>query len=187
MLESYRDRGVRSLAEELVKNVKNYANFVDNSQTARNIILNYIVEDLKNSNKAIISEDMNIYIYGTRVLYIPPTTVNKLMHSISVSEIEKIMGEGVTILKKVEGKTMHFEVQIKKIENKEKIAKDISLSVLPQKSFVDEFSKALEEIRSSEKGIIDLSIEFNRESKHTIMTYLNILRKYIKKIGVRAS
>jgi len=185
MLESYRDRGVRGLAKELVKNVKNYANFVDNIQTARNIVLNYIVGDLKNSNRATISEDMNIYIYGTRVLYIPPTTVNKLMHNISVSEIEKIMGEGVTILKKVEGKTAHFEVQIKKIEEKEeKIErKKEKIAVTPQ----DEFSRALEEIRSSEKGIIDLSIEFNRESKHTIMTYLNTLRKYIKKIGVRAS
>jgi len=183
-LERFRDIGTKSLVEELVKEAKTYMNFVDDYKTAHSIISRHIAEDLKKSKRTTVSEDMNMYIYGSRILYIPPSIVGRAMSSISGDDIKKVIGEDVPIAKRVvEDKKVDFEVQVKKREDRETVTvvgRDL------EKKPMDDFSKALEEIEKSERGEISLLIEFNKESKGALRSYLHTIKRYIKSIKVRS-
>jgi len=182
MLMRQRDNGIDSILKQLAKDVKKYANFIDESQKAREIITKHVVDALKSDGAITVREDMNTYPYGSQVFYIPPSVVVKAVNSIAEDKLRELVG-GV-VIKKSEPKGISFKVEG---SIKEVTQDTTSKPSLGLEEPMDEFSQALKKLESSEGGVISLLIEFSKESKSTIRTHLNVLKKYIKKIEVRSS
>jgi len=182
-IERIRDREIKDLAKELVKAVRKYANFVDDLQTTRNTLMSYVKETLSKHKEVMIAKDMNTYIYGSQIFYIPPDLVDKAIQSIQ-KEKDK--------LKETLKKTLEKDVEI---QEKEGVVHIIIPEgppppppppPLPPPS-TDEFSKTIDTIKVADKGLVNLSLEFDKSSKNVIITNLYSLKRYIKRIEVKAS
>jgi len=174
-----RDREIKNLAGELVKTIKKYAGFVDDFQQARTLIVSYVVEDLKEKRIVEIRRDMNVYVYGSQVFYIPPDIVEKTMCSITRDElIQALKGRDVNI---VCGEVARIELIGAPQPQVSAPVKEPQTAVV-----VDEFAKAIEVIKATDKGLVSILIEYDKSSKHTIITFLNALKKYAKRIEVKA-
>ena len=181
-----RHQGIDNLMKDLVNKIKNYANFVTDINLAHNIVLNYVINSLKEEKKVekevIISKDMKTYRYGNKVLYIPPNTVINAAQSIAIDEVREKLGSNVKVERYIDehGNTIF---RVKSVAEIKAEAPSVPLPSLPQQ--LDEFSKAIEYVRSHEGGIITLTIEFNKDNKSSIITYLHGLRRFIKNIEVK--
>jgi len=189
-LRRARDDRLRSLCEDLLDRVKNLAGFIDDTNVARSIILRMVTDDLKNSGKSSISRDMNTFPYQSRLVYIPPSTVTEAMKLISTEDLKKHITESgkaeeIKIVKKIDGITITFEVE-KVISTTTKV-EDLGLHIEEhqQKEDIDFIAKAMNAIDTYDKGEIFMVLSFDTTSKSSLKTYINSLRKYIKKLEVR--
>jgi len=186
MMEEIRNDEIRDVAVELVKAVRKYAGFVDDYYVARDIIMNYVVEELRKGGQrgVEVRKDMNTYIYSSGVVYIPPATVEKAVHAISKDELKKLLGR---------------DVEIEELRPSGIVVR-ITAGGLPQQQStqtqqlilkpLDEFSRTEEMVKSLSRGFISIVIEFDQSSRGTVLSLLQILKKYrnyIKKIEARAS
>ena len=175
--------GIINLAAEFINKVKNYANFVTDVNLARNIILSNVIDGLKHVGAETISKDMNEYPYGNRIFYVPPSTVAEAAQSITNDELRKALGGDIEVLRSIDS---DGNIQFKAIsKDTAGIKTAIQPVSLPSLSSLDIFSKAIEDIKAHDGGIITLTIEFNRDSKRSIIPYLYSLRQFIKDIRVK--
>ena len=181
-----RHQGVDNLVKDLVNKIKNYANFVTDVNLAHNIVLNYVINSLKEEKKVekevIVSKDMNAYLHGNKIFYIPPNIVIKAAQSITIDEVREKLGSNVKVERYVDehGNTIF---RVKSVAEIKAESPSVPLPSPPQQ--LDELSKAIEYVRSHEGGIITLTIEFNKDNKSSIITYLHGLRRFIKNIEVK--
>jgi len=164
---------------ELMKELKGYANFVDNEAVARNVLISQVSESLKKHQRAELSADMNTYVYGQKIFYVPPSLVESVSRSITEDELGKAVG--AKVVKRVEAKGLSFEVP-----SAAKAEREIIVSAEPIRPLAsrDDFSLALEEVKRLDRGLISLLIDFDSKTKSSILVYLQALRNSIKKIEV---
>lgn len=182
-----RDTLMREMSKGIVERVKALANFIDDLGKARSLItLNVVKSFSEGSEECRLSRDMNTVVYGSKIIYIPPSIVEEVVKSISAKDIEeKLMDQSkissITIVKKEEGKMVVFEK--KTIVTVSEVGKAVPQLVKERE--VDQITDAIRILDSYERGEVHMVLTFDKFSRNTIKTYINALRKYIKKLEAK--
>jgi len=206
LLERFKDDGVRSLVEELARSVKSMAGFVDSFEKARTIILGHVIGELKERGESAVSIDMNTYPYGTKILYIPPSLVAKMLGSISEEGLKESLksspSEEFKVAKSIEDKGFYFKiVKVEKqptqpqsvtrpierpVGEPAEFIKDAELKLLVEfdintvNSIIPHINSLL---RKSERGLISITARFKKEHREDVVRIVESIRRYIRHSG----